>query len=108
MSVNPADSKNCESYIKYSSQGKIFSDDENINYELDTILNLNIQTIQENRKVALDAIIEVLNQNFPKKPWSKEALKKKLEELSSKDVKGKYSRYCQYIAWYLVKRLNNL
>jgi hypothetical protein len=56
LSINPADSKNCESYIKYSSQGKIFSDYENISYEIDTIFNLNIQTIQENRKVALDAI----------------------------------------------------
>jgi hypothetical protein len=56
LSINPADSKNCESYIKCSSQGQIFSDYENISYELDTIFNLNIQTIQRNCKVALDVI----------------------------------------------------
>jgi hypothetical protein len=107
LSINPADSKNCENYIKFPSQGKIFSDDETMNYELYTILNLNIQSIQENPKVALDAIIEVLNQNLPNRPWSKEALKKKLEELTSKDEEGKYSPYCQYIVWYLSKILNN-
>jgi hypothetical protein len=44
---------------------------------------------------------------FPNKTWSKEAIKKKLEELSSKDAEGKYTEYVQYIVWYLSKRLNN-
>ncbi|WP_413171818.1 retron system putative HNH endonuclease [Anabaena azotica] len=107
ITINPADYKNCENYIKYSSQGKILSDDETINYELDTILNLNIQTLKENRKVAFDTVIAVLNKKFPNKTWSQEAIKKKLEELSSKDAEGKYSPYCQYLVWYLSKRLNN-
>jgi uncharacterized protein (TIGR02646 family) len=110
MILNPSDpNKNCENYIKYSSTGKILSicDDETINHELNEILNLNYQTLKENRKIALDTVIAVLNKKFPHKTWSKEAIKKKLEELSSKDAEGKYSPYSQYIVSYLSKRLNN-
>lgn len=110
MNLNPVDSnKNCENQIKYSSTGKILSicDDETINHELNEVLNLNYQTLRENRKIALDVVIDVLNRKFPNKTWSQEALKKKVEELSSKDADGRYSPYCQYIVWYLSKRLNN-
>ncbi|MDD1438568.1 TIGR02646 family protein, partial [Dolichospermum sp. ST_sed10] len=71
------------------------------------ILNLNYQTLKENRKIALDTVIAVLNKKFSNKTWSKEALKKKVEELTTKDAEDKYSPYCQYIVWYLSKRLNN-
>ncbi len=106
--INPADvSKNCENYIRYSSTGKIFSDDETINHELNEILNLNYQTLIENRKIAFHTVINALNRKFPNKTWSKEAIKKMLEKLTTKDKEGKYSPYCQYIFWYLSKRLNN-
>ncbi|MFO0051547.1 MAG: retron system putative HNH endonuclease [Dolichospermum sp.] len=107
ITLNPADSnKNCENYIKYSSTGKIFSDDETINHELNEILNLNHEILVKNRKETLFSVINALNEKFPNKTWSKEAIKKKLEELSSKDAEDKYSPYCQYIVWYLSKRLN--
>jgi len=108
ITLNPADSnKNCENYIKYGSTGNLFSDDETINHELNEILNLNHPTLRDNRKIALDVIILVLNRKFPNKTWSKEAIQKKVEDLTSKDAEGKYSPYCQYIVWYLSKRLNN-
>jgi uncharacterized protein (TIGR02646 family) len=108
IKLNPADSdKNCENYIKYSSTGKIFSDDETINHELNEILNLNHEILVKNRKDTLSSVIIALNKEFPNKTWSKEAIKKKLEELSSKDAEDKYSPYCQIIVWYLSKRLNN-
>ncbi|MCM0590836.1 MAG: retron system putative HNH endonuclease [Gloeotrichia echinulata IR180] len=105
ITLNPADSRNCEHSIKYSSSGKIFSDDEKINNELNTILNLNLQTLVENRTTALSAVINALNKKFPNKTWTKEAIQKKLDEFSSKDADGKYSEYCQYIVSYLSRRL---
>ncbi|MBX9257289.1 TIGR02646 family protein [Desmonostoc muscorum CCALA 125] len=107
MTLNPADSKNCENYIKYSSTGKILSisDDDIINNELNNILNLNFQTLIDNRTTALGAVIDALNKKFPNKTWSKEAIRKKLKEYSSKDGDGKYSEYCQYVIGYFKKRL---
>ncbi|MBE9237649.1 TIGR02646 family protein [Anabaena aphanizomenioides LEGE 00250] len=108
ITLNPADAnKNCENYIRYSSTGKIFSDDETINHELNNILNLNHEILVGNRKDRLFSVINALNKKFPNKTWSQEAIKKKLEELSSKDADDKYSPYCQSIVWYLSKRLNN-
>jgi uncharacterized protein (TIGR02646 family) len=108
ITINPADSsKNFENYIRYSSTGKIFSTDENINSDLNDILNLNLQTLKDNRQTELLTVINALNKKFPNKTWTQEAIKKKVEELSSKDADGKYSPYCQYIVWYLSKRLNN-
>jgi uncharacterized protein (TIGR02646 family) len=106
LTINPADDvKNCEHYIKYSSSGKIYSDDEKINNDLNNVLNLNLQTLIENRKIQLDTVVNALNKKFPNKDWSKEAIKKKVDELSSKDAEGKYSPYCQYVVAYLKKRL---
>ncbi|WP_414529720.1 retron system putative HNH endonuclease [Nodularia chucula] len=102
INLNPADSKrNCEHYIKYSANGEILStsDDETINHELNEILNLNLQTLKDNRKTAFFTVINALKKKFSNKTWSKEAIQKKVEELSSKDAEGKYSPYCQYIAW---------
>jgi uncharacterized protein (TIGR02646 family) len=109
MNLNPADAnKNCENYITYSSTGRISSiyDDGTINHELNEILNLNHEILVKNRKDTFSSVINALNKKFPNKTWSKEAIKKKLEELSSKDPEDKYSPYCQYIVWYLSKRIN--
>ncbi|HLO86719.1 MAG TPA: retron system putative HNH endonuclease [Nostocaceae cyanobacterium] len=107
ITINPADdSKNCENYIKYKSSGKIISDEQNIDHELNNILNLNLPTLIENRKTALDTIVNALNKKFPNKPWLKEAISKEIDKLSSKDSEGKYSPYCQYVVFYLRKRLN--
>ncbi|MEA5620268.1 retron system putative HNH endonuclease [Cronbergia sp. UHCC 0137] len=105
ITINPADSKSCEIYIKYSSTGKILSDDETINYELNEILNLNLETLKDNRTTALNAVIDALKRKFANKTWTKEAIAKKLNEFNSKDAEGKYSEYCQYIVCYLNKRL---
>jgi uncharacterized protein (TIGR02646 family) len=105
ITINPADSKNCEIYIKYSSTGKISSDNATIDYELNEVLNLNFQTLKENRKTELDTVINALNKKFPNKTWNKEEIKKKIDEFNCRDVEGKYKPYCQYIISYLSKRL---
>lgn len=105
ITINPLYPQNCENYIS-SSKGTIVYHDETINSQVNDILNLNLQTLIDNRKIALDAVIEVLNRKFPQKTWSQEAIKKKLDEINSKDAEGKYSPYCQYIINYLSRRLN--
>ncbi|MBE9142750.1 retron system putative HNH endonuclease [Planktothrix mougeotii] len=104
--LNPADpQRNCEDSIKYGSDGKIYSDDTTINHELDNILNLNNQILKTNRKKVLETIIDELNKRFPGKIWSKEFLRKKLNEWQNKNKKGQYNEYCQFVIYYLSKRL---
>ncbi|MEE3715401.1 retron system putative HNH endonuclease [Tumidithrix elongata RA019] len=115
LTINPADPvRNCEDYIKYRSNGDIYSDDENVqkdltdtlnlNMESDT-LNLNMQTLKANRRNALNTVIEELNKLFPNKNWSKTEIAKKISDWSRKNINGQYPEYCQFVTYILSKRL---
>ncbi|HLP87040.1 MAG TPA: hypothetical protein VK184_00340 [Nostocaceae cyanobacterium] len=67
---------------------------------------MNLQTLKDNRKTALDTVINALNRKFPHQTWSKAAIQKKIDEYSSKNGEGMYNEYCQYIMFHLKKRLN--
>ncbi len=106
LKVNPADSdKNCENLIRYSNSGKIFSDDQDINNDLDVTLNLNVETLVKNRKAVLSEVIEQLNKLFPNKEWSKTELTKIINKWRSKDANGCHNQYCQFVIYILGKRL---
>lgn len=106
ITLNPADpQKNCENFIKYRSNGQIYSDDPLIEQEVNQILNLNYQTLMINRRNTLKTIIEQLNKMFPGKTWSQEFLQKKLNEWQNKNNKGQYNEYCQFVIYYLSKRV---
>lgn len=106
LKINPADlDKNCENLIKYDSSGKIFSDDENINNDLQATLNLNVEILAKNRRVALSEVVEQLNKLFPNKEWSKAELTKIVSKWKSKDVNGYHIQYCQFVIYILGKRL---
>jgi len=105
ITLNPADSKkNCEQYIKYSSDGRIYSDDTIINYELNETLNLNTQTLVSNRNKAFKAIIqELTNIRGKKAAWSIYDVYKKIQAYETKE-NGKYKPYCKMIVYFLKKR----
>jgi uncharacterized protein (TIGR02646 family) len=108
ITINPIDDdKNCESFVKYSSKGEIYSDDSSINHDLNRTLNLNLGFLTKNRKASLDRVVEQLNSKFPNKTWSKSALKKVLGKLDAKDANGYYSEYCQIAIAYLEGKLPN-
>ncbi len=104
--INPADkSKNCETLIKYKSNGKIYSDNPIINKELNEILNLNTQTLLINRKAIIDQVKkEIININGRKSPWSASDIKTKIQKYESK-INGKYRYLCQIVIYFLKKRI---
>jgi uncharacterized protein (TIGR02646 family) len=106
LKVNPTDlDRNCENLIRYSNSGRIFSDDEGVNNDLQIILNLNVETLVKNRKMALDTVIQKLIKLFPNKDFSKIELTKRVNEWKSKDSRGYYNEYCQFIIYTFEKRL---
>ncbi|UXE64024.1 MAG: hypothetical protein KA717_16700 [Woronichinia naegeliana WA131] len=55
LKINPADpTKNCENLIAYRSSGEIYSNDSDINHDLQEILNLNLETIKKARYEGCD------------------------------------------------------
>lgn len=110
ITVNPQDITTLKK-IKYrTSTGEIYSDDENIERELDEILNLNSEKhlLKENRKAVLDSVIFQMSRMQKQGNWNRkfvEAVRKKYE---SKDSQGKRKEYAGIVLWYLEKKLKKM
>jgi uncharacterized protein (TIGR02646 family) len=92
LTINPLDS-NSEAWIKYRDDGRIFSDDETVNNDLNDVLNLNHQTIKDNRKSIIDGIVGCLNRKYPKKQWTKSNIQEEINKWIRRDSEGKYLEY---------------
>jgi uncharacterized protein (TIGR02646 family) len=102
MTLNPLD-KLIKS-IKYRKDGRIYSDDPNIDQDLNKILNLNIQTLVNNRAEIIDDVIQsLINIKGKQAVWSVAHIKKKIQQYETKTA-GKYHPYCQVIIYFLNKR----
>jgi hypothetical protein len=101
LTINPLDNlKNSEVLIKYLSNGIIYSDDTTIN----DVLNLNMQTLANNRKKVLDIILQQLTNEKPKGDWTVAILNTKIQEWSNKQKDDKFKPYCQIAIYYLKKK----
>jgi uncharacterized protein (TIGR02646 family) len=109
ITINPLDNhRNCEDVIKYLATGKIYSDDKTINEELNDVLNLNMQTLANNRKEVLELVIKQLESKYPKGDWTVAILNKKIQQWSNRQKDGKYKPYCQIVIYHLKKRLSSI
>lgn len=105
--INPCQN-NCESFIDYRSSGEIFSKNNQMNNDLQEILNLNIEKLIKARKSAYDAVRDRLFRKYSSdKPWTKRKLEQEIENYTRlRD--GKYAPYCQYVIYFLQKKLAKL
>lgn len=68
--INPADPEcNVERLLKFLGSGKIISDDEDIDRELNDVLNLNNPQLMANRKAVLDSFCQVIGKQKRNKGW---------------------------------------
>jgi uncharacterized protein (TIGR02646 family) len=106
ITINPVDKlKNCEQFIKYGKDGKIYSDDPVINYELNDILNLNTQILVDCRKAIRDQVIKELTKIKGKNAaWPPAKIKKIIEKHEDKYENRQYIPYCQVVIYFLKKR----
>jgi uncharacterized protein (TIGR02646 family) len=106
ITINPVDNlRNCEDVIKYLGTGKIYSNDETIDEELNDVLNLNMQTLANNRKEVVDLVLKQLRSEHPKGDWTVAILNKKIQQWSNRQKDGKYKPYCQIVIYYLRNKL---
>jgi uncharacterized protein (TIGR02646 family) len=109
ITINPVDNlRNCEDLIKYLGNGEISSDDVTINNDLNQVLNLNMQTLVNNRKEVLEVVIKDLKSQHPKGDWTEAILNKKIQQWSDKQNDGKYKPYCQIVIYHLRKKLSSI
>lgn len=107
ISVNPFLKASIDK-IKYGTDGRIYSEDSEIDKDLDKTLNLNCEEarLKENRKATLEALKKYLYQRKDQGIWSKEYLEKIKQKFEEKDSKGQFQEYAGLIVWYLNKRIN--
>lgn len=85
--LNPL-SQNMESYILYSSNGRIKSNDEVLNDQLNEVLNLNMQNLVNVRKSKLDIAVNRLKAVNPKENWRVSDLRKELRNWTTPNKEG--------------------
>lgn len=90
--INPLD-KCCETFIKFRDDGTIYSDDPRVNHDLKEILNLNQQTLKENRKEVIDCIVEYLLREYPTGQWPKAKIQEVINQWNRRDAQGRYREY---------------
>jgi len=100
--LNPL-SKNIERYILYSSNGRIKSNDEVLDRQLNEVLNLNMQNLVKARKDKLDMAINRLRAINPKKDWKVADLKKELKNWAERNTKNEFEPYCGIVIYFIEK-----
>ena len=109
ITVNPADrTRNCELHVKYYPDGRIYSDNADIDRDLCSTLNMNLQTLINNRKAVLDGAIESLRRVRPDGKWNRNFLEKEKKKWQARGQDGSYMPYCQIVVAHLDKKLNRL
>lgn len=111
LSFNPSSrARNIEVLIKYKSNGEIYSSDDILNEELESVLNLNVKSLKDNRRIIYE---EVQNRIIIEgKRQGNKALKKRfLENERAKLLKqntGKYDEFCMVGVYVLDKKLRRM
>jgi len=107
LTINPLN-KNCETLIKFRANGKVYSDDKQINSEIKDILNLNEDSLVKQRREAIIFAIQSINKIQKKKKgesWSTSIIEKEKQKWEERYEKG-YRPFCQAVIQYLDKKLN--
>ena len=99
--INPQD-PNMIARIRYQSNGIIYSDDERINDDLNSVLNLNCERsyLVENRKRAIQTLQQYLRQQQPSGTWSMALLRKTKEHFLHKN-EGKHLPFLGAILYFI-------
>lgn len=111
LSFNPSDkTRNIEDLIKYKSNGEIYSTDVRFNEELETVLNLNVNTLKNNRRIIYEEIqkrIIIEGGKLGDRVLKKRFLEREKEKLLNLND-GKFKEYCMVGVYVINKKLNKL
>lgn len=106
--INPLNSEHIRKII-YKRTGEIYSDEQQINEDLNHVLNLNCveQRLPENRKATLNSVIRNVNSKNAGS-WTKSDIRKIIEIYEGKDSEGKRKPYAGIVLWYFRDRMRQI
>ena len=106
---NPADpAHHIETRVRYEVDGSIHSDDAVFDGQLDTVLNLNLSVLKNNRKGVYDAVLEWwrTERNRIQGPVPRERIERERARYTAGE--GKLAPYGQVAGWLLGQKLAGL
>jgi uncharacterized protein (TIGR02646 family) len=94
--------RNCESLIAYKKSGLIVSvsNNQEVEFDINKVLNLNNQNLIDNRIQTIDLIIENLDKKYPKKTWTKKIIQSQIAIFKERNKNGEYWEFSNFIVWY--------
>ncbi len=106
--VDPRSQNHIDSIAYRSRDGSIFSRDETIDRDLNHTLNLNCglpHLLPANRKKALEAALQFLNNKRNKETWKRSSLLELKDRYEKTDSDGQKKEYAGIVLWYINSRL---
>ncbi len=85
--------------IKYKPDCTIYSDDSDIDDDINNILNLNLEIIKKSRQQALSDLINKIP------TWNKPTLNRLIDKYSNTNLDGKYAEFAEMLVWNLKKKV---
>lgn len=110
LTINPVSSNpNCEILFKYTADGEISSieNDVEINRQINDVLNLNMQTLKDNRKqiyLEVQRKVEVESRQHATKQLKIRYFTQERNKWLNK-IDGKYKEFCMVAVYYLTKKI---
>lgn len=108
ITINPTlANPNCETQIKYLSNGEIHSDDPVIENEITEVLNLNMQSLVDGRRevfLTVQKKVELESKKYADRTIRTKYFERELQWWLSLDA-GKYKPYCMVAVYYLKKKI---
>jgi uncharacterized protein (TIGR02646 family) len=101
ITVDPSDEK-CEQHIKYTPAGEFYSDNTQVDEDLNVTLNLNVRRLKTGRSAAIQEAKQSL------KAYNAGEIKRQIKKLERLNNKGQYTEYCQAAIYILRKKLRQL
>lgn len=101
---NPAEpAHHIETRLRYEADGSIRSDEPDFNAELDSVLNLNLPILRNNRRGVLDAVLGWWRHEQQRGPVPRARFERERDRRIAGD--GELDPYCQVAVWWLEQRL---
>jgi uncharacterized protein (TIGR02646 family) len=108
ITINPTLSNpNCETQIKYLSNGEIHSNDPVIENELTEVLNLNMQSLVDGRREVYETVqkqVEIESKKCANGNIRRRYFERELQRWLTLDS-GKFKPYCMVAVYYLKKKI---
>lgn len=111
LPINPlSENLNCETLFKYNANGEISLIDGNseIEQQIHKFLNLNMQTLKENRKqvyLEVQKRVETESKKKASKKLKQNYFEQERNKWLAKDREGRFKEYCMVAVYYLNKKI---